>query len=180
MNSPPATDNAASAGEAVWQRVTPILGKQYMSHASPELIAHFKRLVIGANIGGRDASGPVREVLALLGDRWSTLLLQLAHFGPLRYSTLQRIIAVLQDSGITRRMLSLKLRALERDGLVLRTVTASAPPRVEYQLTKMGEDLWVIAAHLVDWLQEHSTSIDSARAAFEQQEAADAPEGDEE
>jgi DNA-binding HxlR family transcriptional regulator len=165
---------------SVWEQVLPILGSRYVKQTDTDKLEKFKRLIVTAAEGGKDASGPVREVLALLGDRWSTLLLQLAHFGPLRFSTLQRIIAVLQDSGISRRMLALKLRALERDGLVLRTVTPSVPPRVEYELTQMGEDLWIIAAHLVDWLEDHSARIEAARTAFEHQEEAEPADDDEE
>jgi DNA-binding HxlR family transcriptional regulator len=153
-----------------WDLVLQILGPKYVQSSSQERLGKFKNLIIGAARGGKEASGPVREVLALLGDRWSTLLLQLVHFGPLRFSVLQKIIAVLQDGGISRRMLSLKLRALERDGLVLRTVKPSVPPSVTYSLTQMGEELWQIAASLVDWIEDHSSKIETARHAFEKHE----------
>lgn len=175
----PASSDQPAADPALWEKVQPILGARYLKQATPEHLNKFRKLLIDAAHGGKDASGPVREVLALLGDRWSTLLLQLVHYGPLRFSALQRIIGVLQEGGISRRMLSLKLRALERDGLVLRTVTPSVPPRVEYSLTQMGEDLWIIAAHLVDWLEDHSAAIQAARAAFEHQEEADLQDDDE-
>jgi DNA-binding HxlR family transcriptional regulator len=155
---------------ALWDQVLSILGAKYVHASSLERLDKFKDLIINAARGGKEASGPVREVLALLGDRWSTLLLQLVHYGPLRFSALQKIIAVLQDGGISRRMLSLKLRALERDGLVLRTVSPSVPPRVTYSLTQMGEELWRIAASLVDWIDDHSSKIELARREFEQQE----------
>lgn len=155
----------------------PLLDQQYMKQCAPEKLADFRSLIISAAYGGKDAEGPVREVLSLLGDRWSTLLLQLVHYGPLRFSVLQRIIGVLQEDGISRRMLSLKLRALERDGLVSRRIIPAVPPRVEYSLTTMGEELWQIAAHLVNWLEDHSEQIRSARRVFEHQDDASG-EGD--
>ena len=163
----------------LWDSVLPILGPRYLRANSKERLDQFRELLVSASRGGRDATGPVREVLALLGDRWSTLLLQLAHYGPLRFSVLQKIIALLQEGGISRRMLTLKLRALERDGLVIRTVTPSVPPRVTYALTRTGEELWRMAAALVNWLEEHSAGIESARRAFEVQEEQNEAEWDE-
>ncbi len=83
--------------------------------------------------------------------------------GRLRFSELQRRIP-----GISQRMLTLKLRSLERDGLASRTVHAEVPPRVEYELTEMGRTLIEPALGLALWAVKHQPAITAARAAFDQ------------
>jgi DNA-binding HxlR family transcriptional regulator len=77
-----------------------------------------------------------REVLNLVGDKWSVLVVSLLGNGPCRFSELRRTI-----EGISQRMLTLTLRGLERDGLVTRTVFPTIPPKVEYALTPLGHTL---------------------------------------
>src|ERR1700749_2635982 len=79
---------------------------------------------------------PVREILARVGDKWSVLIVMLLSEGPKRVSQLRR-----SSDGISQRMLTLTLRGLERDGLVTRTVFPTAPPRVDYALTELGQSL---------------------------------------
>src|SRR4029079_5548163 len=69
----------------------------------------------------------ISEVLARVGDKWTVLVVNLMGSGPRRFSEIKREVG-----GISQRMLTLTLRALERDGLVTRTVTPSIPPRVDY------------------------------------------------
>jgi DNA-binding HxlR family transcriptional regulator len=69
--------------------------------------------------------------------------------------------------GISRRMLTVTLRALERDGLVSRTVHAQVPPRVEYELTALGGSLQFVALSLADWVREHQHTIASNRQDFD-------------
>lgn len=78
---------------------------------------------------------PVRNVLARVGDKWSLLIMHsmVAAGQPLRFSALQRSIP-----DISQKMLTATLRALEEDGLVVRTVYPEVPPRVEYHLTARG------------------------------------------
>ena len=76
----------------------------------------------------------INEVLSRVGDRWSVLVvISLAQYGTMRFNALKR------NLGISQRMLSLTLRGLERDGLVNRTYHPTIPPKVEYNLTPMGE-----------------------------------------
>lgn len=153
-----------------WTQVATIVGPNFLSRLDSNLCSEFQQMISKASVMGRDARGPVREIQTLLGDRWSTLLLHLLHYGSLRFSVLQRIISVIDDVGISRRMLSFSLRALERDGLVSRKVIASVPPNVEYTLTPLGQELWQHVFGLVEWLSTHSDSILAARTAFEQKE----------
>ena len=79
---------------------------------------------------------PVRHVMAQVGDKWSILVLTSLKQSRMRFSELKRSIP-----DISQRMLTKTLRSLERDGLVLRTVTPTVPPRVDYELTALGQSL---------------------------------------
>jgi DNA-binding HxlR family transcriptional regulator len=63
--------------------------------------------------------------------------------------------------------LSFKLRALERDGFVLRSVVQRVPQRVEYSLTPMGEEFYPVYMQLIGWLNTHQENIVAARQRFE-------------
>lgn len=119
---------------------------------------------------------PVREIVARLGDRWSTLLMFALEAGTMGHATLRRVICAISAEGnISQRMLTLRLRALERDGLVERRVTPTVPPRVDYTLTPMGRDLLTLVFGLVRWIETHNDRILAARAAFEEAQKSDLP-----
>ncbi|QDP19883.1 winged helix-turn-helix transcriptional regulator [Sphingomonas xanthus] len=105
----------------------------------------------------------VTPVLNRVGDKWSMqIVMQLAH-GPRRFSELKRAL-----DGVSQRMLTLSLRALERDGLISRAVTPTIPPRVDYELTELGLSLREPVKALGDWANAH---IDCIRAAQQQYDA---------
>ena len=108
------------------------------------------------------ASCPSRQVLDRISDKWVTLILVALAGGPLRYSDLGRIIA-----GVSQKMLTQTLRTLERDGLVSRTVTASVPVRVDYQLTPLGESLMPAVNAVKAWAEAHISEIDASQAAYD-------------
>ncbi|MDR2917573.1 MAG: helix-turn-helix transcriptional regulator [Tannerella sp.] len=98
---------------------------------------------------------PIRDILDRLGDKWSILvLITLDTNGIMRFKDVHNSIA-----DISQRMLTVTLRILEADGLVLRTVYAEVPPRVEYRLTKRGESLIPHLQGLVDWAVAHTQEI---------------------
>ena len=116
---------------------------------------------------GPDRDAPVREVMARLGDNWSALILKVLATGTYRHATLKRVISALSAEGdISQRMLTLRLRALERDGFVRRTEHPSVPPRVDYALTPMGQGLAGEFDRILGWIEAHHTRIEAARAAF--------------
>src|SRR5947209_14551566 len=78
----------------------------------------------------------VSEVLSRVGDKWTVLVVSTLGDGPKRFNELRRALG-----SISQRMLTLTLRGLERDGLVTRTVFPTIPPRVEYELTRLGRSL---------------------------------------
>lgn len=104
----------------------------------------------------------VRDVLNRVGDKWSVQIVALLGDGTMRFSELRRAI-----EGISQRMLTLTLRGLERDGLVTRTVFPEIPPRVDYELTKLGETLLEPIQGLAEWASAHRTSIQAAREKFD-------------
>ena len=104
----------------------------------------------------------VRQVLDHVGGKWSISILLAAIAGPVRFSQLERIV-----EGISRRMLTLTLRNLERDGLLIRTVYPTVPPKVEYTATDMARELRDSLAMLTDWAQHHRADIAAARAVYD-------------
>jgi DNA-binding HxlR family transcriptional regulator len=107
----------------------------------------------------------MREVLDRIGDKWSVLVVALLGEGPRRFGELRRSI-----EGISQRMLTLTLRGLERDGLVSRTLYPTIPPRVDYELTKLGFTLLEPIRGLSEWAQENRTKIQAARDRFDANE----------
>jgi len=104
----------------------------------------------------------VRDVLNRVGDKWSVQIVALLGDGAMRFSELRRAI-----EGISQRMLTLTLRGLERDGLITRTVFPEIPPRVDYELTRLGKTLLEPISALADWAAQYRTSIHEARERFD-------------
>lgn len=104
----------------------------------------------------------VRQILDRIADKWSLLVIALLEEKTFRFGELTREI-----DGISKRMLTVTLRNLERDGLVRRTVYPEVPPRVEYELTALGRTLLATTQALVSWTEEHQDQIAEAREAFE-------------
>jgi DNA-binding HxlR family transcriptional regulator len=105
----------------------------------------------------------VAPVLNRVGDKWSMLIVMLLSDGSKRFSELKRAI-----DGISQRMLTLSLRGLERDGLVSRTVTPTIPPRVDYELTELGNSLREPVKALGEWAIEHIACIRAAQERFDE------------
>ncbi|WP_066948872.1 winged helix-turn-helix transcriptional regulator [Streptomyces lushanensis] len=106
---------------------------------------------------------PMREVLDRVAGKWSVLIIVAAAQGPIRFTELERSI-----EGISRRMLTLTLRNLERDGLLIRTVFPTVPPRVEYELTAVARELHASLLGLTDWAERHRVTVAESRAAYDE------------
>jgi DNA-binding HxlR family transcriptional regulator len=100
----------------------------------------------------------IREVLDRIGDKWSVLIISTLGAEPLRYSDLQASIP-----GISQRMLTVTLKALERDGLLTRTAYPEVPPRVEYALTSLGRSLVDAVMTLAGWAAVHHEDVAASR-----------------
>src|SRR5262249_26084623 len=110
----------------------------------------------------RPAACRVRTVLGRIGDKWAIYVVDRLGGGPRRFSELHRGI-----DGITGRMLTVTRRGLERDGIVTRTVHASVPPRVDYELTALGLTLLDTIGQLVAWADAHIAEIEASRADYD-------------
>ncbi|RYX83740.1 transcriptional regulator [bacterium] len=104
----------------------------------------------------------IRETFDRVGDRWSLYVLAQLRDGPMRFNALKRSI-----DGISQRMLTLTLRSLERDGMVIRTVYPTNPPQVDYALTELGWTLLPPIAALIDWAENHHSKVQQARGQFD-------------
>ena len=93
-----------------------------------------------------DRSCPSRLILDHLADKWAVLIVVRLAFGTLRFAELRRAV-----DGISQKMLTVTLRDLERDGLVIRKLYASVPPKVEYSLTPLGSSLVEKVNELCAW-----------------------------
>ncbi|WP_194894236.1 winged helix-turn-helix transcriptional regulator [Catenulispora pinisilvae] len=106
---------------------------------------------------------PSRNLLDRIGDKWSILVLgELAQHGTARFTQLRKRL-----EGVSEKMLTQTLRALERDGLVLRTVHAEVPVRVEYELTALGQTLREPLKGLTEWSMQHTTDVLAAQERFD-------------
>ena len=123
---------------------------------------------IGAIFSGacaRNQICPVKDIMASYGDKWTLYaVLFLGQHGTLRFQQLLTGI-----SGISQRMLTVTLRSLERDGIITRATYAEMPPRVEYELTSLGESLLRHLLQLATWADAHFGEVLEARATFDAQ-----------
>jgi DNA-binding HxlR family transcriptional regulator len=109
-----------------------------------------------------EACRQVLQILTLIGDKWSIMVIGRLRDGTLRFGELHRAVA-----GISQRMLTLTLRQLERDGLLTRTVHATVPPRVDYALTELGTTLLDSVVALSDWAGAHRHEINDNRDRYD-------------
>ena len=100
------------------------------------------------------ADCPSREVLDHIATRWSSLILVILLEKTHRFSELVRRIG-----GVSERMLAHSLHALETDGLVLRVVFPTKPPKVEYSLTPLGRELAVHVQPLIQWVEANVSRV---------------------
>lgn len=109
-----------------------------------------------------DAECPSRLVLQRIGDKWTPLVMQALRAGPGRFTAIRAAVG-----GVTPKVLTQTLRALERDGLVARTVYAQVPPRVDYTLTELGATLLEPLDMVRGWAETHAGAILASREAYD-------------
>jgi DNA-binding HxlR family transcriptional regulator len=106
----------------------------------------------------------VGDILARIGDKWTILLLMALGDQRMRFGELNRAI-----NGISQRMLTVTLRNLEHDGILIRTVYPTIPPRVEYELSDRGRSLKLALAPIGKWVMENRADIEETRERVKEQ-----------
>ena len=101
---------------------------------------------------------PIARTLDLLGERWTLLIVRDLFFGRTRFSEFMA-----HAPGMPARMLSMRLKKLERVGLVRRTVYSEHPLRAEYHLTESGESLRPVVVAIADWGMNHTLDVGERR-----------------
>lgn len=104
---------------------------------------------------------PSRAAIDMIADKWTVLVICGLIGNVRRYNELQRIVGT-----ITQKVLTDTLRKLERDGLVKRTVYPVVPPKVEYELTELGQSLVPLIQSLFGWAEDRMHLVEKARQAY--------------
>lgn len=102
---------------------------------------------------------PVETTLSLMGDKWKTLILRDLLAGTKRFGELKNSL-----TGISQKVLTQHLRAMEASGLISRKVYAEVPPRVEYSLTELGESLKPVHNAMHKWGEEYKRQMKAKNA----------------
>jgi DNA-binding HxlR family transcriptional regulator len=105
---------------------------------------------------------PTRKVLDLIADKWTVLVMVLLKHGPQRFSAILRRV-----EGVSQKMLTQTLRDTERNGLITRTIYAEVPPRVEYQLSPLGQTLTEPLAAITRWAETNIGAVMVAQEEFD-------------
>jgi DNA-binding HxlR family transcriptional regulator len=105
---------------------------------------------------------PTRQVLDLIADKWTVLIIRQLAGGTMRFAQLRRTVG-----GISQKVLTNTLRELERNGILTRKVYASVPPRVEYTLTDLGRSLDDLVEGVCRWAETNIERVQAARARHE-------------
>ncbi|MEV7387261.1 helix-turn-helix domain-containing protein [Streptomyces sp. NPDC091215] len=114
---------------------------------------------------------PTRAVLDLIAGKWTMLVLvALADGRPMRFAELRRRL-----DGVTPKVLTQTLRALEREGLLTRTLYPTVPPCVEYRLPRLGQEVGGLVQGITDWAQANSAAVRAAREEFDERTARQLP-----
>ena len=103
------------------------------------------------------------QIIDRIADKWAVMVVgHLSQTGTMRFNELMRTVPA-----VSHRMLTLTLRALQRDGIVSRTPFATIPPRVDYALTPLGQSLTGPLSILAEWAREHQRTIEGARETYD-------------
>ena len=110
----------------------------------------------------------VREIIGRVADSWTMLVLEVLHeHGRVRFTRLGELVG-----GVSQKMLTKTLRQMEFDGLLKRTVYPVVPPRVEYELTELGDSLGAAFCGVWQWAEKYHGEVERARRAFREREMA--------
>ena len=103
----------------------------------------------------------IGKILSTIGDKWTIQLFRALRDERMRFKDLHKAL-----DGISQRMLTVTLRNLERDGLVIRTIYPTIPPKVEYELSERGRSLQLALRPIGEWALENQSAIEETRREF--------------
>ncbi|VVC75350.1 putative HTH-type transcriptional regulator YybR [Aquicella siphonis] len=109
-----------------------------------------------------NANCPTRLILDRIADKWTVLIIGQLSSGTLRFNELKRSVP-----GITQKMLTQTLKGLERDGIIVRKIYATVPPKVEYTLTKLGKSLIRVVEAIRTWAETNVKDILQSQAKYD-------------
>ena len=104
----------------------------------------------------------ITGVLSLVGDKWTVMIVMVLRERPRRFNDLKRAVG-----GISQQMLTRTLKALERDGMITRTVHHTVPPQVEYELTALGRSPSEPVYRIGEWARAHLDEIEESRRRYD-------------
>jgi DNA-binding HxlR family transcriptional regulator len=135
-----------------------------MDRATEDRAATFGRKAAQPDKNDPELDALVREIIGRVADKWTMQALEvLEERGRLRFTRLGELIG-----GVSQKMLTKTIRQMEADGLVTRTVYPVIPPRVEYELTDLGQSLGQAFCDVWHWAERHRDGVLRARKAFEE------------
>lgn len=114
----------------------------------------------------QSSGAAIAELLGMIGSKWMIFVIMKLQHGPKRFSELERMI-----EGISQKVLTATLRGLEKDGLTTRRVTPTIPPRVDYELTAMGEGLCEALEVINGWALANREGMVEARERYASNQA---------
>lgn len=97
---------------------------------------------------------PVATTVQLIGNKWKLLILRNLRMRPWRFNELQKSL-----EGISKKVLTESLRSMEADGIIVRTVYAEVPPRVEYSLSELGDTMRPILDAMEKWGNDYKATF---------------------
>ena len=107
-----------------------------------------EKKLIGCQVGhSKEACQRFHETIELIGKRWNGIIIYSLLRGPMRYHELQA-----QINGISDRLLTERLKELEKEGLVVKNISADSPRKVEYELTEAGKRMEEIIQAILKWI----------------------------
>lgn len=109
---------------------------------------------------------PARLFFETLADKWVLMIINFLEQQPCHFNQLKKNL-----EGISPKVLSQKLKQLERDGFINRTVLDTSPIRVEYTLTPFGQDLSVRALNMKQWAEQNIEQVLHAQSNFDQKKS---------
>lgn len=114
------------------------------------------------NVSAFSVNCPARLLFDQIADKWSIMIMAVLNKDPMRFNELKRRLV-----GISQKSLSTALKRMERNGIVIRTITDSTPPAVDYRLTPLGKTLLPPFQAIYSWAYQNMAEVEAARTNYD-------------